>query len=212
MAVEAKEEKIEKARAAMIKIVQAVSEEITPQTVQKLLFNRYGKLYSKFPSKKVRAWAERKAEKWGLIGTMPQIYNVFYAVMRSIYKELEFDAGRNINIGWMYTTAWDIRDSVRAVIEKKIGEEIIFIEDKELQKELYRIVEKTAKLLYRYAREITERFTKGISLGALAWYKTMGLDRGAKLGLMRWSAEKGFKVVEEARSFTKEDNDAWLDK
>ena len=203
---------VKRARAVANRIVQAVTEEITVDTVKRMLFTRYGRLYSRFPSRKVWEWAGRLAKKWGLEGNFPRLHNVFYAVMRSMYKELEFDAGRNVNVGWMFTTAWDIRDAVRDVIEKEVGEHIAFIGDRELEEELYKIVERTSILLYRYARELTEYFTKGVSLGALAWYKAMGLDRGAKLGLLKYTG-KGFEVVEKARSFVKEDefDELWLD-
>ena len=168
VAVEAKEYKIKKAWAASAKILQAISQEITPETVKRLLFTRKGTLYSQFPSKKVRKWAERLAEKWNMECYMG---NLFYEVMRSIYKELEFDLGRNVNLGGMICAGWDIIFIVSALIEKEVGDDI----------DLEVVKNKTVDEIRNYRTAIVEHFTKGVSLGALRWFTAMGLDRGGRL-------------------------------
>jgi hypothetical protein len=88
-----------------LKMVQSA---VTPSSVRELLFTRDGKLYSAFPSVRVREWALRVQEEWGLPHGSGLTPPLLYAAMRRVFKELEFDLGRTTSIAWAITTRMEI--------------------------------------------------------------------------------------------------------
>jgi len=92
---------------------EMVEKVITVENVRRMLFTRYGTLQKKFPSKKIREWALKKQEEYALPHGEILSQPLLYEAMRRIYKELEYDLGRNWNIGWALTTSFGIEDGLR---------------------------------------------------------------------------------------------------
>jgi len=144
-----------------------VQREISLASAKKLLLTRDGKLYSRFPSKKVWEWSTKKIEEHFGIKLRRIEDNVLYEAMRYIYNNSAFDMGKRGTIGWIYTTAWGIEGGVRKLLEK------LGIKDAPQD-----LLDKAASRIFDHVRRVAEEFSKqltgGISLGALEWYRAMG--------------------------------------
>lgn len=171
---------IEDVKEVLNEVVEMVRKTITPEVVKRLLFTRKGTLYATFPSKKVREWAIRKQKKYGLEHDEKDLVTepLLYAVARRIYKELEFDLGRNPNIGWALTTYFDLKEGIRSILSKKFGVDYLKLEEVLPEDKLNKLVEEAVIKIEKYAEGvasfITKEMTGGISLGALTWYQAMG--------------------------------------
>ena len=147
---------------------------ITVETARRMLLTRYGTLQKKFPSKKIREWALRKQEEYGLPHGEMLTSPLLCAVLRRIYKELEFDLGRNVNIGWAMTTRLGIEDGLRGIVAGLYGKKTAW----EIWSEFHELREKYADKIINHckklAEELRKQLTGGISYGALAWHRALG--------------------------------------
>ena len=91
--------------------------------------------------------------------------------LRAIYKELEFDLGKNCNLGWIITARFRIKDGLEAILEKKTN---LRYYELDYGKEIEEATDKILKYCQRIAQEVLKELTGGISLGALRWYEAFG--------------------------------------
>ena len=172
-AVELTRDKVEEIFKRAYEMVEKV---INVETARRMLFTRYGTLQKKFPSKKIREWALKKQEEYALPHGEMLSSPLLYEAMRRIYKELEFDAGRNVNIGWAMTTAFGIEDGLRGIVAGLYGRTTAWKVWGE--KWFYELKEKYADKIINYCKKVAEalrkQLTGGISYGALAWHRALG--------------------------------------
>ncbi len=169
---------LEQVKPVLDRALEMVEREITLETVNKLLVSRKTKrLYANFPSKKVRKWALERQKRYGLPHPEEDFVRVplLYACMRRVYKEIEFDLGRNVNIGWAVTCAMDVEDGLKAIIESKLGLKLysIWLEG-EVEKEFEEAVEAIKNHCRSIVETIRNVLLNGLSLGALRWYQALG--------------------------------------
>lgn len=173
-----KEVRTEEVEELMKKILEMVRKEVSVENTKNLLFNRNGELYSQFPSKKVKEWALKKQKEYGLDHDESDLIStpLLYAAMRRVYKELEFDLGRNVNVGWVLTTDFDVKTGLKTILAKKLGLKSWLLPDKvdQLIDKYHELIERHCE---RVAAEVRRELTGGASLGALRWYKAMGYPR-----------------------------------
>ena len=152
-----------------LKMVQST---VTLSNVCELLFTRDGKLYSAFPSGRVREWALRVQDEWGLPHGNRLTPPLLYAVMRRVFKELEFDLDRSASIAWAITT----RMEIEAGLEEVLRSQGIEIDDstRALVKEY---VDKIEKHYKEVAKALRKHLTGGLSYGALKWYTAFGAPK-----------------------------------
>ena len=153
--------------------VEMVRKLISVETVKHLLFTRKGGLYASFPSKKVREWALKKQREYGLPHNEENIVAqpLLYEALRAIYKELEFDLGKNYNLGWIITARFGVKYGLEAILEKKTN---LRYYELDYGKEIEEATGKILKYCQRIAQEVLKELTGGISLGALRWYEAFG--------------------------------------
>lgn len=96
---------------------------------------------------------------------------LLYETLRAIYKELEFDLGKNYNLGWIITVRFRIKDGLEAILEKRANLRHYEIDYSE---EIEKTTDRILKYCHRIAQEVLKELTGGVSLGALRWYKAFG--------------------------------------
>jgi len=152
------------------RLLTCIYREVTPQTVRRLLFTRRGevRLLRQFPSKRVREWAFKVGRRYGIKVKQPLIYDhPLYAVMRRIYKELEFDCGYKTSLEGFAFSIYDIDWGVTAYLETN-GYDCSY------GTPAYKYKEKLVKKIEKFCEVMVKCFTGGLSLGALRWYEAMG--------------------------------------
>ena len=172
-AVDLTRDKVEEIFRRAYEMVEKV---ITAENVRRMLFTRYGTLQKKFPLRKIREWALKKQEEYGLPHGEILLQPLLYEAMRRIYKELEFDLGKNWNIGWALTTRLGIEDGLRGIISGLYGRDSawkVWGEDW-----FYQLRKRYADKIINHCKKVTEvlvkELTGGVSYGALAWYSALG--------------------------------------
>ncbi len=174
--------RLEQVKTVLDRAVEMVEHEITIETVNELLVSkRTGKPYANFPSKKVKKWAIETQAKYGLEYREDIIEGpLLYACIRRIYKELEFDLGRNYNVGWALTTYMDIEDGLLNVIKSKLRLSKFFLKS-DLSEDVRKCFDETVEIIKKHCesvvRTIRNVLLKGISLGALRWYQAFGYPK-----------------------------------
>jgi len=198
-AVDLTRDKVEEIFKRAYEMVEKV---ITAENARRMLFTRYGTLQKKFPSKKIREWALRKQEEYGLPHGEILSQPLLYEAMRRIYKELEFDVGRNWNIGWAMTTRLGIEDGLRGIVAGLYGKKTAW----EIWSEFHELREKYADKIINHCKKVAEELRKqltgGISYGALAWHSILGFPEmrffvGDKEGMREVSFEEFQKYLNE---------------
>jgi len=100
--------------------------EITTTSARKLLLARSGTLYSRFPLDKLRKCVTKGIEEaYGVkLEGFKKYDNLSYETMCCIYNIALLDPGKNVNIGWIYTTTLGIDHGLRTLLEKLEAKDI----------------------------------------------------------------------------------------
>jgi len=108
--------------AVFEKIYRMVRREVCPISMRYLLFTRRGLLCSRFPSERVRRWAARVQERYGLGQRESELAPLFlYAVAKYIYKYVEVYSWRSSSDFALVSLETKILLSVVELVYQKTG-------------------------------------------------------------------------------------------